>query len=94
MDARNRGARDHIICEFHHEPTTIHQKTYVNDRYKITVYFNQTYGEIFDLKSDPEEYNNLWHQPEHQALKQELLLKYIWAELGKEPMVMPRISGA
>ncbi|MBO0600605.1 sulfatase-like hydrolase/transferase [Sporosarcina sp. E16_3] len=88
------AARDHIICEFHHEPTTIHQKTYVNDRYKITVYFNQTYGEIFDLKSDPEEYNNLWHQPEHQALKQGLLLKYIWAELGKEPMVMPRISGA
>jgi len=87
-------ARDHVICEFRHEPTTIHQKTYVNKRYKITVYYNQTYGEIFDLEKDPGEFNNLWNQPEYQSLKQELLLKYIWAELGKEPMVMPRISGA
>ncbi|MDU5949386.1 MAG: sulfatase-like hydrolase/transferase, partial [Paenibacillus macerans] len=32
-------ARDHAICEFRHEPTTIHQKTYVDARYKITVYY-------------------------------------------------------
>lgn len=87
-------ARDHIICEFRHEPTTIHQKTYVDERYKITIYYNQTYGEIFDLKSDPGEFNNLWDQEAHQDLKQELLMKYIWAELGKEPMPMPRIWGA
>ncbi|QHW33453.1 sulfatase-like hydrolase/transferase [Paenibacillus rhizovicinus] len=84
-------ARDHAICEFRHEPTTIHQKTYVDDRYKITVYYNQTYGEIFDLEEDPEEIRNLWDDPEHAALKTELLLKYAWAELGKESMPMPRI---
>ncbi|MBZ9535807.1 sulfatase-like hydrolase/transferase [Cytobacillus oceanisediminis] len=84
-------ARDHIICEFRHEPTTIHQKTYVDQRYKITVYYNQEYGEIFDLIEDPNEYNNLWDHPDFQGLKQELLLKYIWAELGKEPLPMPRI---
>ncbi|ACT04222.1 sulfatase [Paenibacillus sp. JDR-2] len=88
------AARDHAICEFRHEPTTIHQKTYVDQRYKITVYYNQTYGEIFDLQDDPSELNNLWDDPAYAALKSELLLKYIWAELGKEPMPMPRISGA
>ncbi|MCR2821184.1 sulfatase family protein [Lederbergia panacisoli] len=87
-------ARDHIICEFRHEPTVIHQKTYVDKRYKITIYYNQTYGELFDLENDPGEYYNLWDKPENQELKQELLLKYIWAELGKESMPMPRISGA
>lgn len=87
-------ARDHIICEFRHEPTVIHQKTYVDERYKITVYYNETYGELFDLVNDPEEYNNLWDQEEYKDLKQELLLKYIWAELGKEVMPMPRIWGA
>ncbi|MDF2924209.1 MAG: sulfatase [Paenibacillaceae bacterium] len=84
-------ARDHAICEFRHEPTTIHQKTYVDQRYKITVYYNQTYGEIFDLENDPQELNNLWDDPAYLALKSELLLKYAWAELGKEPMPMPRI---
>lgn len=87
-------ARDHAICEFRHEPTTIHQKTYVGERYKITVYYNQTYGELFDLRQDPGEIRNLWDEPDYASLKSELLLKYIWAELGKESMPMPRISHA
>ena len=89
-----KEARDHVLCEFRHEPTTIHQKTYVDERYKITVYYNHTYGEIFDLLHDPGEFNNLWDNPDYESLKQELLLKYIWAELGKESMPMPRIWGA
>ncbi|WP_282941396.1 sulfatase-like hydrolase/transferase [Paenibacillus sp. RC67] len=87
-------ARDHVICEFHHEPNTIHQKTYVNSRYKITVYYNQTYGELFDLEEDPGEVRNLWHDEKYKELKLKLLMKYIWAELGKEPMPMPRVSHA
>ncbi|NOU91735.1 sulfatase-like hydrolase/transferase [Paenibacillus sp. LMG 31456] len=84
-------ARDHALCEFRHEKTTIHQKTYIDKRYKITVYYNQTYGEIFDLQEDPGEINNLWDAPASASLKTELLLKYAWAELGKEPLAMPRI---
>jgi uncharacterized sulfatase len=87
-------ARDHAICEFRHEPTTIHQKTYVNKRYKLTVYYNQTYGELFDLQEDPGELNNLWDDADSAELKSELLLKFMWAELGKEAMPMPRIWGA
>ena len=87
-------ARDHIICEFHHETTSIHLKTYVDERYKLTVYFNHEYGELFDLQEDPRELNNLWDNPEFKDLKSQLLLKYIWAELGKEPMWMPRIAVA
>lgn len=92
--AQEISARDHVITEFRHEPTTIHQKTYVDKRYKITFYYNQTYGELFDLQKDPGEFNNLWDKKEYQSLKQELMLKYIWAELGKEPLAMPRISHA
>lgn len=88
------NARDHILCEFRHEPTTIHQKTYVDERYKITIYYRQTYGEMFDLQEDPKELNNLWDHPDYQDLKNELLLKYAWAELHKEQMPMPRISHA
>lgn len=84
-------ARDHALCEFRHEPTTIHQKTYVDARYKLTVYYRQTYGELFDLEADPGELNNLWDDPASNGLKTELLLKYAWAELGKEAMPMPRI---
>lgn len=87
-------ARDHIIVENRHEPTTIHVKTYVDARYKITVYYNQDYGEIFDLQEDPQEINNLWTKPECAALKAELIMKLLFAEMGKEPLWMPRVAGA
>jgi arylsulfatase A-like enzyme len=91
---RKSSVRDHILCEFRHEPTTIHQKSYVDERYKLTVYYRQTYGELFDLQEDPGELNNQWDDPDYAALKSELLLKYAWAELGKESMPMPRIHSA
>ncbi len=86
--------RDHVVVENHHQPTTIHVKTYVNDRYKLTAYYNQPYGELFDLQEDPAEVNNLWDNPASQPLKGELLLKLLHAEMGKEPIWMPRVCGA
>ena len=83
-----------MVVENRHEPTTIHLKTYVNDRYKITVYYNRDYGELFDLKEDPGEIRNLWADPGSERLKYELLLKLVHAEMGKEPLWMPRVATA
>ncbi len=91
---RAESARDHVVVENHHEPTTIHLKTYVDDRYKLTVYYNREYGELFDLEEDPGEIRNLWDEPELAQLKAELITKLLFAEMGKEPMWMPRVWGA
>ena len=87
-------ARDHIIVENHHEPTTVHVKTYVDNRYKLTVYYNKDYGELFDLQEDPGEINNLWNSTEHTELKADLVMKLLFAEMGKESLPVPRTSGA
>lgn len=87
-------ARRHVIIENHHNPTTFYAKTLVNDRYKITVYLNASYGELFDLRDDPGELTNLWDKPECQMLKQQLLLEFLQADMAIEPMPMPRICGA
>ncbi len=86
--------RDHIMVENLHDYPYVNLRTYVDDRYKLTVYFNQEYGEMFDLKEDPGELRNLWDVPEYQALKNQLLLKFIHAEMSKEPRPMPRTAGA
>lgn len=83
--------RNHIICEHHHEPNSINLRTYVDERYKITIYQGKDYGEIYDLKNDPLEEHNLW---ENDSLRAELLLKYASAELEKEVRWMPRIAHA
>jgi uncharacterized sulfatase len=86
--------RDHVIVENHHQPTTVHAKTYVGERYKITVYYNRDYGELFDLETDPGELHNRWDDPDYAHIRSELLLKFLHAEMGKEPLWMPRVAGA
>ena len=73
---------------------TIHLKTYVNDRYKITTYYNQEYGELFDLHEDPSEVNNLWNNQSFANLKANLIQELLFAEMGNEPLLMPRVAGA
>ena len=82
------------MVENRHEPTTVHLKTYVDERYKLTVYYEQDYGELFDLREDPGEVENLWDEEEHASLKADLTRKLLFAEMGKEPLWMPRIAGA
>ena len=86
--------RKHVIVENRHNPTTMNMKTYIDQRYKITVHFNQEYGEIYDLEADPGEYKNLWDSEAHQDLKRDLLLKFMYADMAIEPMPMPRVCGA
>ena len=86
--------RNHVLVENRHQPSTIHVKTFINERYKLTVYWNREYGELFDLQNDPEELNNLWNDPEASELKSQLTRKLLDAELGKEPVPMPRVAPA
>lgn len=87
-------ARDHAICEHRFQPELPHIRTFVNDRHKLTLWKNQPYGELFDLEADPDELSNLWDDPASQSLKAELLLKYTYADMDREPMRYPRICGA
>lgn len=87
-------ARSDLIVENRHEPTKVHLRTYVDERYKVTVYRDRPYGEIFDLEEDPGELVNLWDKPEAAELKAELLHRFVLAEVRREPTRMPRVSGA
>ncbi|MCM8815637.1 MAG: DUF4976 domain-containing protein, partial [Candidatus Omnitrophica bacterium] len=91
---RKSDIRKWVIVENRHEPTTIHLKTYIDRRYKITVYFRKEYGELFDLENDPNENNNLWNEPEYKELKQYLIKQLLFAEMEKEPLWMPRVWSA
>ena len=49
-------------------------RTLVTERYRLTAYSGQPYGELFDLQEDPGEIRNLWDDPEHRALRDDLRL--------------------
>ncbi len=86
--------RDHALIENRHNPTTVHLRTLVTDRFKLTVYRDASYGELFDLQTDPHEICNRWDAAEYQSIKRDLLLKFVQAEIQREPTRMPRIAAA
>jgi uncharacterized sulfatase len=89
-----KAARDSAFCEFRHQPTKVHLRTYVEERYKMTLYRDQTYGELFDLQDDPSEMHNRWDDPNFAEIKCALMRRCLNAELQREPMRYPRIAGA
>ena len=74
-------SREHVIVENRHQPTTLHMKTYIDERYKLTLYCNRDYGEIFDLSADPGEVNNLY---DDASLRAELTEAMLRVEMLKE----------
>jgi len=88
------SVRDHVIVENQHQPTTMNMRTYIDERYKITIHFNKEYGELYDLLEDPGELRNLWDLPAYGGLKSRLLLRFLHGEMAKAPLPMPRIAGA
>jgi uncharacterized sulfatase len=90
-----RGAgRAWAMVENRHNPSSVHLRTLVTERYKLTVYRGHAYGELFDLQEDPQELHNRWDDPAYAAVKTEMLLRFAQAEIEREPTRMARIAHA
>ncbi|HEU5086565.1 MAG TPA: sulfatase-like hydrolase/transferase [Roseiflexaceae bacterium] len=87
-------ARSWAIVENRHQPSAVHLRTYIEKRYKLTVYRGQPYGELFDLQDDPQERVNRWDDAEYAEIKSALLHRFVQAELEREPTRFARIAPA
>ncbi len=47
-------------------------RSLITDRYRLTVSRGEEWGELYDLKNDPDEMENLFDDPAHAALRAEL----------------------
>ena len=89
------SARENVIVEFRHQPTKVHLRTYIEGRWKITLYRDQPeIGELFDLENDPDERINRWNDAEYATIKAELYGRWLNAEIAREPTRYPRIANA
>jgi len=86
--------RKMAVTEFRHQPTAVHLRTYIEERYKLTVYRDHEYGELFDLHADPEERCNLWNDPESERIRAKIIQRALNAEITREPMRLRRIANA
>lgn len=70
--------RDRVMVECLHQfQFDRNVKALITDRWKLVYWGGQTYGELYDLETDPQECCNLWDSAEHRPIRQEMLLKLL-----------------
>ena len=57
--ATDRGF-EHALIEHDVDTHDLRLRTMVTDRHRITHYAGESYGELYDLEADPNEFENLW----------------------------------
>jgi arylsulfatase A-like enzyme len=58
-------------------PSAPKVRTVVTKEWRLTVAHNVEWGELYDLRNDPDEINNLWDSPAHIEDKSAMLLKLV-----------------
>ncbi len=85
--------RDYVRCEYIDAldlPDDSYATMYFDGRYKLSVYHSHHLGELYDLQVDPDEFNDLWDSPTHQALKLSLLQRSFDATMLTTYSGLPR----
>jgi len=93
--------REFIRCEFY---DTLKPKSYNaqatwgtmirNDRYKLCVYHGHEHGEMYDMKTDPNEFVNLWDSTDHADVRLRLLRRSFDATMKALENQMPILADA
>ncbi|MFI3213491.1 MAG: sulfatase-like hydrolase/transferase [Eubacteriales bacterium] len=66
---------DYVLIENRPVQKGFYQKMIVTDEYKLVMYMDSTQGELYNLKEDKDQYDNLWNHVDFKELKLELLKK-------------------
>jgi uncharacterized sulfatase len=77
---RGKAVRDNLIIENRPIPRGFYQQMLVTRGHKLVAYMDTTQGELYDMRKDPDQYENLWNRPEHENLKREMLIRLITRE--------------
>ena len=96
--------KPHVFCEYNDamaDSTTnlddrdydaSHGTMYFDGRYKLCIYHGHDLGELYDLESDPAEFNDLWNDPGYKDLKLQLLKRHIDAYAATTSAGIERIK--
>jgi arylsulfatase A-like enzyme len=83
------ASRDAIVIENDEDYLGLRLRTLVTERYQLTVYSGQDYGELFDLQEDPDQVHNLWSSPRHRSVR-DSLHQWLLHELLLTESALPR----
>ena len=69
--------RDSAVITYDAHDRSIMAKTYRTKEFKLTIFMNEEYGELFDLTKDPQETTNLFFNKEYENIKNTLVFQLL-----------------
>lgn len=84
--------KDYVYCEYYYALKEIHDvyaTMYFDGTHKIIVHHEDTLGELYNLEQDPDEFDNLWSDPDYQTEKFELVKKCFDASIKTLDPISP-----
>ena len=84
---RGQAVRDAVFMQYDHQasnpgtnvPARVH--SVIDDRYRLSVFHGTGWGELYDLQNDPGEFDNLWDDPAHAAIRARMTERLLLAEI-------------
>lgn len=77
--------REAIVVEDRPHDGPFNQRVYITDRWKLVAYANPDYGELYDLREDPNQIRNLWNDPGYAERRFRLLQGLLTEEMNRTP---------
>lgn len=74
--------------ESHH----LHLKSIRTRDWRLTHFAGQPFGELFDLRNDPGEYDNLWDDPARRGIREELTARLLDLYVAMDDPLPPRLA--
>ena len=99
ISGKDTNAHDGVIVEYGAQvpfmgaPGIMSMRSLITDRWRMTLYRGQEWGELYDLVNDPWEKVNLWDDPAHAGARGEMAELFARAVLNHEersPLPMGR----
>ena len=88
----DRG-HDYVYVENDVDPLGLRLRTLITDRWKLTWYAGEDYGEIYDLEQDPNEFVNLWDRCDPKV-KHDLVAQLLDVVTTNQDVLPPKICHA
>ena len=92
-------ARDSMVIEDDQQRAVLghaapaRMRTLVTQRWRMTIAHDDSWGELYDLASDPHEMDNLFDDPDHRGVRGELMEKLAYRQMelaDRSPLPMGR----
>ncbi|WP_018687415.1 sulfatase family protein [Ahrensia kielensis] len=80
-DIKTQDGRDAVLIEFNDNGPRMglskaaRTRTIYTPQYRLTVYANEDFGELYSTANDPHHLHNLWDSSQHAAIKSDLLYR-------------------